>query len=94
MKKQITELMQISDVSYYRWKKSPKQKDKKEAPKIFSLLEKYFTEDDLQEFLETGQVTKYDNQTPSRIKKLEEIINIELLNRIERLEQQVKELQK
>lgn len=34
MKKQITELMQISDVSYYRWKKSPKQKDKKEPPKI------------------------------------------------------------
>lgn len=41
---------------------------------------------DLEEFLETGNVSKYDTQTPSRIKKLEDIINIELLNRIERLD--------
>ncbi len=83
MKKQILELKQISDVSYYRWKKSPKQKDKKEAPKIFSLLEKYFTEQDLEEFLETGSISRLE---PSDIQDLK--------RRVERLEQQVKELQK
>lgn len=44
--------------------------------------------------IESGNVSKYDTQTAFRIKKLEDIINIEILNRIERLEQQVKELQK
>lgn len=61
MKKQITELMQISDVSYYRWKKSPKQKDKKEAPKIFSLLEYAFSEQELDEYLSTGKIQELDD---------------------------------
>lgn len=82
----IVKVLGVSKNSYWNYKNQNRP--------IISLLEKYFSKNDLTEFLETGQVTKYDNQTPSRIKKLEEIINIEILNRIERLEQQVKELQK
>ncbi len=86
MQEEYCKLLNVSRNTYYV--------HKRENRPIVSLIEKYFTEDDLQEFLETGSVSKYDTQTPSRIKKLENIINIELLNRIERLEQQVKELQK
>jgi len=47
MKKQIIELLNISDVSYYRWKKERK---------IFDLLEYAFSSSDLQEFLDTGKI--------------------------------------
>jgi hypothetical protein len=51
MKKQIIELLKISDVSYYRWKKERK---------IFELLEKYFSDNDLKEFLSTGKITRLE----------------------------------
>ena len=51
MKKQIIELLKISDVSYYRWKKERK---------IFELLEKYFSDNDLEEFLSTGKITRLE----------------------------------
>ncbi|MCK9455209.1 MAG: hypothetical protein WCY51_07345 [Sulfurimonas sp.] len=38
--------------TYYKWKK--------EGRPIISLLEKYFTKQDLQEFLQTGQINKFD----------------------------------
>ncbi len=60
MKKQIIELLQISNVSYYRWKKAPKREGDNKPPKIFELLEKYFTEQELQEFLDTGEISKFE----------------------------------
>lgn len=60
MKKQIIELLQISNVSYYRWRKSPKREGDNKPPKIFDLLEKYFTEQELQEFLDSGEISKFE----------------------------------
>lgn len=60
MKKQIIELLQISNVSYYRWRKTPKREGDNKPPKIFDLLEKYFTEQELQEFLDTGKISKFE----------------------------------
>jgi len=51
MKESIKKLLQISDVSYYRWKK--------ERP-IFDLLEKYFTKEELEEFLKSGKIEKLE----------------------------------
>jgi len=51
MKEVIKQLLQISDVSYYRWRK--------ERP-IFDLLESYFTKDELEEFLKTGKIEKME----------------------------------
>lgn len=51
-KKMICELLGISDKSFYRWK---------EERKIFNLLEKYFTKKDLEEFLSTGKIDKFEN---------------------------------
>ncbi len=39
--------------SYYNW-------DKQDRP-IISLLEKYFSKENLQEFLDTGKISKFDN---------------------------------
>lgn len=50
-KKVVCELLGISDKSYYRWR---------EERKIFALLDKYFTKEYLQEFLETGKIDKFD----------------------------------
>ncbi|MDD5406977.1 MAG: hypothetical protein PHE73_08585 [Sulfurovaceae bacterium] len=83
MKKQITELMQISDVSYYRWKKSPKQKDKKEAPKIFSLLEYAFSEQELDEYLSSGKIEKLELIKDIDIEELKTLIkNKDLLHKV------------
>jgi len=61
VKEAIKKLLDISDVSYYRWKK--------ERP-IFDLLEAYFTKDELNEFLETGKIEKFEaikNKTKEEI---------------------------
>jgi hypothetical protein len=51
-KKVICELLDISDKSYYRWR---------EERKIFPLLEKYFQKEELEEFLDTGSIKKFEN---------------------------------
>lgn len=53
MYKEIAELIGNNDKTIYRWKK--------EGRPIISLLEKYFTKEDLEEFLETGKIQKLDN---------------------------------
>ena len=53
MKDAICKLLGISTASYYRWKE--------ERP-IISFLEKYLTEDEIFEFLETGKISKCENQ--------------------------------
>lgn len=53
MYKEIAELIGNNDKTIYRWKK--------EGRPIVSLIEKYFSKEDLEEFLETGKVRKYDS---------------------------------
>ncbi len=48
MKELIKEILSISDKSFYNWKH--------EKRPIISFLQKYFKEDDLKEFLETGEI--------------------------------------
>jgi hypothetical protein len=57
----ISKLCGISEPSYYIWKN-------KSHIELVALIEKYFTTEDLQEFLDTGKVSKYDNK--DRIKEI------------------------
>jgi len=43
----------ISEQSYYRWKKET-------HPLLINLLEKYFDEKDLEEFIQTGKIEKFE----------------------------------
>ncbi len=52
MKESIKKVLDIADKTYYNWKK--------ENRPIISLLEKYFTKEDLEEFLSTNKIAKYD----------------------------------
>ena len=52
MKDIICKVMGISQASYYRWKQ--------ERP-VIKLLEKYCTEEDLEEFLISGRIEKFEN---------------------------------
>ncbi len=52
MKQAIKAILSISDKTYYNWKK--------EKRPIISFLEKYFTEEDLEEFLNTGKLEKLE----------------------------------
>jgi len=57
VRKQIeifSDLLQISEKSVYRWKS-------KDHQKLILLLEKYFTKNDLEEFIQTGKIQKFDN---------------------------------
>jgi hypothetical protein len=69
----ISKLIGISEKSYYVWKKKT-HKD------LISLLEKYFTNEDLEEFLETGEIRKFKDREVSltleeRVEKIEEEIS-------------------
>lgn len=50
-RKLVCEILGISEKSYYRWK---------EERKIFTLLEKYFTNEDLREFLISKKISKLE----------------------------------
>jgi len=54
LEKTILELFKYSRGTYYSWKK--------EKRPIIKLIEKYFTEDDLKEFIQTGLITKYEHK--------------------------------
>jgi len=49
----MSKLFDFNSSTYYRWKK--------EGRPIIALLEKYFTKEDLIEFLETGKILKFEN---------------------------------
>jgi hypothetical protein len=49
----MVDLFDFSAPTYYKWKKHEKRK-------IFGLLETYFTKADLEEFLSTGKISKYE----------------------------------
>ena len=50
-RKLISKLLGISEKSFYRWK---------EERLIFKLLEKYFTDKELEEFLNTGKIKRFE----------------------------------
>ncbi|RZV12743.1 hypothetical protein D3M61_11350 [Aliarcobacter butzleri] len=53
-RKLVSNLLGISEKSYYRWK---------ENRAIFKLLEMYFSDKNIEEFLETGKIEKFENIT-------------------------------
>ncbi len=57
-----SKILEVSENSYYRWKS-------KDHTVLMNLLEKYFSENDLQEFLETGKIQNQE--------RLNELIEIE-----------------
>ena len=50
----MAKLCQISENSYFRWKK-------KDHSKLIDLIETYFTDEDINEFMETNKIKKFDN---------------------------------
>lgn len=57
MKQSISKLLDISERSYYTWKKE-------ERP-IIIFLEKYFSKEEIEEFLETGSMQKLEKKNES-----------------------------
>lgn len=53
MKDQIKQILDISDKTYYNWKNQDRP--------IIKLLDKYFTDSEIEEFLQTGKISKFDN---------------------------------
>ncbi len=49
----MAKLCQISENSYFRWKK-------KDHSKLIDLVETYFADDDIEEFLDIGKIKKFD----------------------------------
>jgi len=58
MKSSIKKILDIADRTLYNWKKEQKP--------IVLLLEKYFTKEDLEEFLDTGEIRRFENYDASR----------------------------
>jgi len=56
---QISKILDVTRQSYHRWKK--------EGRPIIQLLEKYFTKEDLQEFLDSGSITRLEKLDQSEI---------------------------
>lgn len=74
MKHEIVKLLGNTEKSYYRWKK--------EGRPIIALLEKYFTKEDLQEFLSTQKILKLElqkNLTTSLVNKIYKTYFIDLI---------------
>ncbi len=68
MKEKIKLILDISDKTYYNWKK--------EQRPIILLLEKYFSKEDLEEFLSTGIIEKLEkSNTEETIDNKEVIVN-------------------
>ncbi len=57
MRKEIVKMLGNTDKSYYRWKE--------EGRPIIAFLEKYFNEEDLKEFLETGEISRLESDDTS-----------------------------
>jgi len=71
MKHMICKLLDISEVSYYRWKKDRL---------IIPFLEQYFTKDDLDEYIKTNKVKKLELIKDYTIEELEEKLNQTIQN--------------
>ena len=67
-KKQIVEsLFGFTEATFYRWKRQNRL--------IVDLLEKYFSKEDLEEFLETGEIQKQELVKDYTKKELEKILH-------------------
>lgn len=66
MEKTILNLFQYSRATYYSWKR--------EKRPIILLIEKYFTKEDLEEFLQTNEISKLKN-----LDYYENILNLQLI---------------
>ena len=66
-----SKILEVSEKSYYRWKS-------KDHTVLMNLLEKYFSENDLQEFLETGKIQNQErlNELIETEKKYNQITKI------------------
>lgn len=73
MKDIICKVMGISQASYYRWKQ--------ERP-VINLLEKYCTEEDLEEFLLSGRISKFESKFADN-EEMEEFFLKNALSKIE-----------
>ena len=70
MRNKIIELIGgISEKSYYHWRRVS-------HPKLIQLLEKYFTEDDLTEFIETGKIERLEAKNRKDIEYDDFILHI------------------
>lgn len=77
MKKAILKLLDVSDKTFYNWKN--------EKRPIIRLFEKYFTKEDLEEFLETEKITKFESQITNEKNKI-------ILDEINKKQQEIEEL--
>jgi hypothetical protein len=84
----VSDLLGISEKSFYRWK---------EDRKIFKLLEKYFTDEDIKDFLENNKIEKLDLIKDTSINELKELINLKnnqsIVEEIEKKKQEIKDLE-
>lgn len=84
----VSDLLGISEKSFYRWK---------EERKIFKLLEKYFTDEDIKDFLENNKIEKLDLIKDVSINELKELIilknNKSIIEEIEKKKQEIRDLE-
>ena len=73
----VCEVLKISRSAYFKYKKE-------ERP-IISLLEKYFSQEDLEEFLNTKKISKLEGTQNSTIFLLEDYAHFSLSNKLEQL---------
>ncbi len=64
MREALSQLLEISEKSYYVWKK-------KSHTKLIKLLEYCFTEDEIFEFLETGKISRCEKHDTTSYNELE-----------------------
>lgn len=77
MKKAILKLLDVSDKTFYNWRK--------EKRPIIKLCEKYFTKEDLEEFLETEKISKFESQITNEKNRI-------ILDKINKKQQEIEEL--
>ena len=83
-RKLISQLLGISEKSFYRWK---------EQRAIFKLFSKYFTDNEIKEFLDTGKIEKFDIISNKSVDELKELLSIKneqlILDEITRTEEKL-----
>ncbi len=77
----IVKILDVSKNTYWNWKNQNRP--------IISLLDKYFSKEDLQEFLQTGKIERLECST-EKIYKLENDVK-ELQNKVAEIEKIIKE---
>lgn len=79
MKQSIKKILSIADKTYYNWKNE-------ERP-IIALLEKYFTAEDLNEFLEVGSIKRLESSGEESLEPM--MIDYVLYNLQEKLDKEI-----